>query len=186
MNGKKAKVNLASHPLRNRRFFFTLLAAAAGIFLLVAALTLLSAAKSRSREAALRDSLDRMARLTRTAQKEKDDWSLQIRDLSKKYKDVIGSINDIILAKTFSWVDFFSRLEEALPAGSFISSIAPIQAVEGKIELRFKVVSRTLNDLLALIQKLNALGFKNISVKNEATLAGQLTSEILLTHERAI
>lgn len=186
MNGKKAKVNLASHPLRNRRFFFALLAAAAGIFVLVAALTLLSAAKSRSREAALRDSLDRMARLTRTAQKEKDDWGLQIRDLSKKNKDVIGSINDIILAKTFSWVDFFSRLEEALPAGSFILSIAPIQAVEEKIELRFKIVSQTLNDLLALIQKLNALGFKNISVKNEASLAGQLTSEILLTHERAI
>ena len=186
MNGKKAKVNLASHPLRNRRFFFALLASAAGIFLLVAALTLLSAAKSRSREAALRDSLDRMTGLTRTAQKEKDDWSLQVRDLSKKYRDVLGSINDIILAKAFSWVDFFSGIEEALPAGSFISSIAPVQALEGKIELRFKVVSQNLNDLLALIQKLNALGFKNISVKNEASQDGQLISEILLTHERAI
>ena len=186
MNGRKVKVNLASHPLRNRRFFFALLAAAAGIFLLVAALTLLSAAKSRTREAALRDSLDRMTGLTRMAQQEKDDWSLQVRDLSKKNKDVLGSINGIILAKTFSWVDFFSGLEEALPAGSFISSIVPVQAIEGKIELRFKVVSQNLNDLLALIQKLNALGFKNISVKNESSQDGQLISEILLTHERAI
>jgi hypothetical protein len=186
VNGKKTKVNLASHPLRNRRFFFTVLAAVAGIFLIATAFAVLSVSHSRTRLSSTRDSLARMARLTQTAQKEKDGWNLQARDLAKKNKDVIGSINAIILAKTFSWVEFFSRLEEALPAGSFISSIAPVQAVEGKIELRFKVVSQSLNDLLALIQKLNALRFKNISVKNEATQAGQLTSEILLTYERTI
>ena len=184
MNGKKMKVNLASHPLRNRRFYFTLLGAAAGIFILVAVLTLLSAAKNRSRQASLRDSLNQTARLTQEAQKERDDWTRQSRDLSKKYGDSIGSINDLILEKSFSWVEFFSKLEDALPGGSSISAIAPIQVAEGRIELRFKVVSRNLNDLLALIQNLNAQGFRNISVKNEASQAGQLTSEILFTHER--
>jgi len=185
MNGKKVNVNLASHPLRNRRFLFTLLGAAAGIFLLVAVLTLLSSARSRARQASLRESLDRMTQMTQTAQKEKDEWARQTRDLSKKYGDVIGSINDLILAKTFSWIEFFSRLEEALPNGSVISSIAPVQAIEGRIDLRFKVVSQSLSDLLALIQNLNGQGFKNISVKNESSEGGQLSSEILLTYERA-
>lgn len=186
MNGKKVKVNLASQPLRNRRFFFTLLASAAAVFLVIAVLTQWSSAKSRTRQASLRTTLERMEEQTRTAQKEKDAWSLQIRDFSKKYKDILGSVNGIILAKTFSWTDFFAKLEDALPAGSFISAIAPAQAVDGRIDLRFKVVSRDLSDLLALIQKLNVRGFKNISVKNEASEAGQLTSEILITHERAL
>jgi len=186
MNGKKVSVNLASQPLRNRRFFFALLAAAAAVFLVIAVLTLWSSAKSRAREASLRTTLERMEGETRTAQKEKDAWTVQIRDFSKKYKDILGSINGIILAKTFSWTDFFAKLEEAMPAGSFISAIAPAQAADRRIDLRFKVVSRELADLLALIQKLNTLGFKNISVRNEASEAGQLTSEILVTYERAL
>jgi hypothetical protein len=185
MNGKKANVNLASQPLRNRRFFFALLSLAAGMFLLIAALSALSYFKSRAREGSVRGSLVQMQQLTQTAHKEKNDWSLQIRDLSRKYQDKIDSINAIILKKSFSWVDFFSKLEEALPAGSSISWFAPIQAAEGKFEFKFKVVSQNLSDLLALIQKLDALGFRNVSMKNEVSQPGQLVSEIALSHERA-
>lgn len=185
MNGKKANVNLASQPLRNRRFFFTLLSLAAGLFLVVAGLSALSYSKSRAREGSVRGSLVEMRRMTETARKEKNDWSLQIRDLSRKYRDKIDSTNAIILKKSFSWVDFFSKLEEALPTASFITWFASIQAAEGNFEFKFKVVSQSLSDLLALIQRLDALGFKNISMRNEVSQPGQVVSEIALSHERA-
>jgi len=184
MNVKKASVNLASRPLRNRRFFFALVSLIAAVFLFLTALSAFSIFRNSGREKSARGSLARMEQMTQRVQKEKDEWSLKIRNLSREDKDRIGSTNGIILKKSFSWVDFFSRLEEALPAASFISWMAPLQASEGKLAVRFRVVSLNLNDLLALIQKLASLGFKDISVKNEILLPGQISSEIFLNNER--
>jgi hypothetical protein len=184
MKLKKANVNLASRPLRNRRFFFALLSFAGGAFLLVAALAAFIYFNNSDRERAGLRSLARLEEMTRGVQKENNEWNLRVRDLSREEKDKIDSTNAIILKKTFSWIDFFSRLEEALPAASYISAMPPLQAGEGKVAVRFRVVSPSLNDLLALIQKLASLGFEDISVKNEILLAGQISSEILLNYER--
>jgi cell division protein FtsL len=183
-NGRKANVNLASRPLRNRRFYFAVVAAMAGTFILVAALATGSFLKNRTRGASARVSLEQLRQKTQEAQKEKDAWSAEIREMTRKDKDRIGAINGIILLKSFSWVDLLSKCEEALPPASYISSIAPLQASETRIDLRLRVVFPSLGDLFALIQKLNALGFKSISVKNEIPLAGQLTAEISFSHER--
>jgi hypothetical protein len=122
--------------------------------------------------------------MIQTAQKEQEEWSAQVGELSQANKDKISSINGIILKKNFSWVDFFSRIEEALPEASYISWMAPLQVGGGPFEVRFKVVSPILQDLLEFIQKLNSLGFKNISVRNETPFEGRIVSEISVSHER--
>ena len=86
--------------------------------------------------------------------------------------------------KGFSWVEFFGLLERALPASSYISSMAPVSSVDGKIEVRFKVVSPGLGDTLQLVQNLAAAVGRAPLVQSETKTGGQTISEITLTYER--
>jgi hypothetical protein len=130
--------------------------------------------------------LERIARLSESARKEKDARSAETAELSRKLKDTVEAVNGIIRRKSFSLVDVFTQLEEALPAGSYVAGISPLEPAEGRLDLRFRVVSPSLPELLALVQRLAGLGFKNISVKNEATVEGRLVSEITFSHERPL
>jgi hypothetical protein len=186
MNAKNVPVNLASRPLRNRRFFFAALLAFAAVFALAALAAGLSLRTSHKLEAGARTDLDRITRLSESARKEKDAWSAEAAELARKLKDTVEAVNGIIQRKSFSLVDVFTRLEEALPVGSYIAGISPVAPADGRLDLRFRVVSPSLPELLALVQKLGGLGFKNISVKNEATVEGRLVSEITFSHERPL
>jgi hypothetical protein len=56
-----------------------------------------------------------------------------------------------------------------------------------RIQFRFRVVSLSLDDLLALINKLQDLKFSQPRVETEErNERGQLTSEISVTYERVI
>jgi hypothetical protein len=186
MNGMNVTLNLASGPQRNRRFFTALIAALAIVFLLIAAFSVLTFVRNRSREAVSNEGLARVEKMTQDALKEKNQWDRQARDWTKNSENAVAIVNGIIRKKSFSWVDFFSRLEEALPLSSYITAMTPVLAGEGPTDVQFKVVSQTLNDLLALLKKLDAQGFKNISVRNENPTAGQLISEINIRHERPL
>jgi hypothetical protein len=186
MNGMRTSLNLASRPLRNRRFFYALLLSGAALFLIVAAASTATYFKSRARGKSLRAELVRVEQASQAAQKETATWAEQSRDWAKLKKNDVDAVNGIIRRKSFSWVHLFSLLEEALPGACFISSMSPLQENDGRVDLRFKVVSPGLSDLLSLIQKLDAAGFKAISVKNELQAAGQLVSEISVSYERAL
>jgi hypothetical protein len=186
MNAKNVPVNLASRPLRNRRFFAAILVACASVFALAALGAGLSLRTSHALEAVARADLGRISRLSEAGRKEKDAWSAEAAELARKLKDTVEAANGIIRRKNFSLVDIFTRLEEALPAGSYIAGISPVEPADGRLDLRFKVVSPSLPELLALVQKLGGLGFKNISVKNETTVEGRLVSEIAFSHERPL
>jgi len=186
MSGLNVTVNLASAPQRNRRFIAALVAALAGAFLLVAGFSVLTFVRNRSREAVSSGGLARVEKMTQDALKEKNQWDRQARDWAKNSENAVAIVNGIIRKKSFSWVDFFSRLEEALPPSSYILAMTPVQAGDGPTDVQFKVVSQTLNDLLALLKKLDEQGFKNISVRNENPTAGQLISEINIRHERPL
>jgi hypothetical protein len=162
------------------------LAALAAAFVLIALLSGLSLLKSRRLESAARADLDRVRQAAASALKERDALGAEAAELARSLKPTVDAVNGIIQRKSFSLVDVFSRLEDALPAGSYVAGMSPVEPVDGRLDLRFRVVSPSLGDLLALIQKLGGLGFKNISVKNEATVDGRLVSEITFSHERPL
>jgi hypothetical protein len=186
VNASNVAVNLASRPLRNRRFFVAVLAALVLAFSGVALLTGLTVFKARRLEAAARADLVRVERESADARMEKDARSADAAALSKQLKETVDATNGILLRKSFSLVEVFNRLEEALPPGSYIAGMAPLEPTDSRIDLRFRVVSSGLADLLSLVQKLGEQGFKAISVKNEATIDGRLVSEIGFSHERAL
>lgn len=183
-NWKMVNVNLASQPLRNRRFFF----AAAGLltvtFILVMALAGSQFLKYRRLEREAGQGLSRIVRLSETAQREKAGWTSKVQDLSGRLKEKIGLLNSLILEKSFSWVEFFSLLEQALPASSYITTMTPEQTPAGNLDVRFKVVSQNFSDLLQLVKNLYALKFKRVLLNNETQLEGQMLYELSASYER--
>jgi hypothetical protein len=186
MAARKIGVNLAARPLRNRRFFFLLVGVMAALFLFAAVLSLAVFFNGRSTERKAAASLVETGRAIESARGDRDAWTAQVREWTKARRPTIDAVNGILAGKSFSWTDFFSRLEEAIPPSCLIVQMAPLVAREGRIEVRFKLSSPTLEELLTFIQKLNGQGFKNIAVRQEAQAGGRWITEIELTHERAL
>jgi len=141
----------------------------------------------RGRTEEVKDSIMSTERRMRIARRKEKEFTTKTETMTKRYKGRVDLINGIILRKSFSWVNFLASLEKALPDSSYIASLAPKLVNDSRMEVKFKVVSRNLNDLLKLINNLRALKFKNIRVESESEdKKGLLLSEISLSYERNI
>ncbi|MDY0232041.1 MAG: hypothetical protein RBR88_06130, partial [Candidatus Saccharicenans sp.] len=117
-NGWILKVNLASQPRRNRRLYR----------LLVFGLTILMVAIMTGLVIINLESIFEFQKLNQSnkvLKEKKENLTLENRQLSqevsnlrRRYQLPVDEINSILERKSFSWVLFFSRLEEALPARS--------------------------------------------------------------------
>lgn len=177
-------INLATRPLRNRRFFF---AVAAGLTILVLLLGWLGFGSLVRYKGSRRKAAAEIARLEGDVQKlagETNVREIELKDLLRTNKDKVDLINRALMMKGFSWVDFFTLLEDALPAASYISSMAPVTAVDGRFEVRFKIVSSSMGDTLQLVQNLTAATGRVPFVLNEVRTGGQYFTEITLTYEK--
>jgi hypothetical protein len=185
MNGRRRpRVNLASQPVRNRRFYRTVVASIILLFALLAIPCGLWFFRASSRAAeADRAAVAADERLY-AAERERNDFSRRADALRKSESDLVAGINAVLDRKAFSIVDFFVLLEEALPPGSYLTSLSPVGGAEGRIDARFKVVTSGLPELMSLIAKLETLKFSNVASKGESRLGGQVVSEIGLTYER--
>lgn len=180
-------LNLATKPRRNRRLF-TALARALGVLLAVlAALSVFVVLKYGGESARLRAAIAEKQRLQGDAQREEMRLKADIDKEERLSRTRVDLVNDIILKKTFLWTSLFSELEKALPGSSYITSLSPDFTGEGAVALRLRVTSRSLDDLLALIDNLSAQGFKGIQVFGESRNEdGRLITEISLTYERSL
>ena len=75
--------------------------------------------------------------------------------------------NAIVYRRTFSWTMFFNRLEETLPAGVMLSSVAP-QVENGQVIVSIVVLARRVEDVDEFITKLEGAGaFKDVDMVND-------------------
>ena len=64
-------------------------------------------------------------------------------------------VSNLVDRRAFSWTDLLGRLEEVLPPGVHLVSIAP--AIEkGRVALEFDVVAKSPDDAFALVKALQA------------------------------
>ena len=184
---QRLNLNLATRPLRNRRLF-RLLGGLLGLaFLATTILAIALFFQFALKKNGVRAGLQKADETIKVAQSEQKRLGIRIKEAAKKDKDLIDTINSIILKKSFSWTDFLSKLEECLPDPSYILSMAPTLVDDTRIQFRFRVVSQNLDDLLALINKLQDLKFSQPRVETEERNdRGLLTSEISVTYERVI
>lgn len=186
-NHKKVNLNLASNPMRNRRLFLFLFAFLGISTCIVLALggKIYTDYRGSAREA--EREVARIESQISDDQKVANQLSIDIDELNGKHAKNIELINSLIYSKSFSWMDFFSALEDALPASSYIVSLRPFPEEGLSMEVRFRVASASLNELLKFIARLAAKGFKDIQILSESkSEEGYTLSEISLRYERNI
>jgi hypothetical protein len=64
-------------------------------------------------------------------------------------------VGNLVDRRAFSWTGLLGRLEEVLPAGVHLVSIAPV-IEEGEVRLAFTAVARTREDALQFVKALQA------------------------------
>lgn len=184
---RRLTLNLATRPLRNRRLFLLLGGLLGLAFLVTAVLAIVIFLQFTLKKNAVRAGLRKAEESITTAQSEQKRLAARLKEAADKDQDIIDTINSIILRKSFSWTDFLSKLEECLPDPSYILSMTPTLVDDTRVQFRFQVVSQSLDDLLALINKLQDLKFSQPRVETEERNdRGELTSEISVTYERII
>ncbi|MFQ6037857.1 MAG: hypothetical protein ACE5LV_04495 [Candidatus Aminicenantales bacterium] len=178
-------LNLATHPARNRRFFWVLVA---GLALLTAGLWGWGAytyGTFAAKNKAFAGQKAQIEAKMRRAQREERRLAARIEDAIERFQERVDLINTLIYRKSFSWVEFLSALEEALPRRCVIVSMAPNLKEDSRIEVRLRVRAPRLEDLLELNRNLYEKAFTNIrSISESRTETGQILAEISLVYER--
>jgi hypothetical protein len=183
----RLSLNVASHPLRNRRFFYLILSSLAVTLLLISFFAGKIFVEYKAKAQETRASIKSTDKLIKDAQRDDEDFSAKIENAVIKYKGKVDLINSIILGKSFSWIEFLSDLENSLPDSSYIVSMAPTLAKDSKVQLNFKVAYSSVDDLLELYNNLKTLKFNHIRIISEAeNERGLLLSEISLNYEKDI
>ncbi len=186
-HNSKLNLELASHPLRNRRLFFLclFLLGILSISVTVVSTNKYIKFKNKYRETQLK--VEEIEQQRGRALREEIQLANQIESLSKANQMKIDFINGLIYRKSFSWVDFLTDLESALPARCYIMSLAPSPMGELGMDVRIRVASPTLDDILKLITQLVNSGFENVLIRSEEQANnGLLISEVSFIYEKHI
>lgn len=179
------RLNLASHPVRNRRFARTLFGTLGLVVLVFAGLAAAGLARSRADLEAARSAAVRLERQTDAARREDARLRNEIAGIQKEIGGRLDFMNGLIRRKAFSWAGLLTDLEAALPDPSYLTSFVPNLTAEGSLDLKVRVVSRDLNELMTLLDNLAARNFRGVRVESEtANDRGELVSEIVARYER--
>jgi Tfp pilus assembly protein PilN len=183
---KRIELNLAARPLRNRRLFYIVRGVVGFALIISLSLALILFVRFYLKTRGVKARLAEIQATITQAQREERRNTAKVSEASKKDQAKIVVANSIILKKSFSWSGFLTQLEECLPDSSYILALVPQDVGDTQAQFRFKVVSRSLDDLLGLINNLQARNFSQIRVESEQKDdLGQLTSEISVSYERA-
>lgn len=187
INHGRINLNLASHPLKNRKLFFLLCFLLCTLFVALSVLGGFVYFSYKSKARSTKATLTEMEQSRQRIQSDVNKYSAGIQKASKQHLATAEFINSLILRKSFSWVDFLSCLEDSLPDGSYIISLVPTLTEDLQMKVRFEVISRNLDDLLKLLNNLKSFKFKDIRVLSEASNEiGFLRSEVALTYEKTL
>jgi hypothetical protein len=186
MNGRRRpRLNLASQPFRNRRLYLTGLVSLVVLGGLAAALLGLWLVRRTASEASDRKAVAAAEERLAATERTRADILRRTAALQAEDRELVAQVNAAIARKSFSYVEFFALLEEALPSRAYITSLSPVSAREGRVVARMKVVTAGLEDLMNLLTKLKTLNFKDLAIIGETQAGGQLIAEVGWAYEKA-
>lgn len=176
--GLRLPVNLATRPLRNRRLFRSAVGIPVVLFLLLGGGAGALLLRSTARRQADNKTAAELELRIQASGKERAEKSGLSEAMRKMNADLVSEVNGVIVRKNFSWVDFFSRLEQALPPNCSIVAVSPLQITGATLQVTMKVITPGLPGLLTLIENLTARKFKDVILRDELSGGGRLISEI--------
>lgn len=179
----KIYLNLASQPRRQRRPFFFLF----GLLLIFCLFTLSISFwlffNYQIEARAKRQELIQLARREDALRREERQWEARSAALSKNLGAAAELANAIILEKAFSWSDFFSKLEKALPPACYLNSLSFNRKGKGKLEVKFRLVAPDLQAILTTIEGLREAGFSELQVQSENLSGSSIMAEMVMNYE---
>lgn len=179
----KIYLNLASQPCRNRRLFWFMASFLIFLSLALLAVSLFFFFDYRTEINQARREIIRMARMEDALRREEKQFAARAGALAKNLETEVEIVNSIISDKSFSWSEFFSRLEKALPPACYLNSLTFNRRADSKLEIKFKLVAPDLNSLLRTIEKLREAGFSGLQVQSEDLSGRNIISEMVMIYE---
>lgn len=179
----KIYLNLASQPWRNRRPFLFLVGFLIVLSVAISAVSLWFFVDYRTEINQKRREIIRIARMEDALRREEKQLAARAGALAKNLEAEVEIANSIINDKSFSWSDFFSRLEKALPSNCYLNSLTFNRRADLKLEIKFKLVAPDLNSLLKTIEKLREAGFSGLQVQSEDLSGRNIISEMVMIYE---
>lgn len=154
------KLNLSSHPFRNRTlpYVLALLLVAFSVAGAVVAFSKLNDINSRN-ERAKAQTLEMQAQLNELNQK----GTLVQQQLSPQEQALLIAAHKLVANKNFGWSRLFADLESVLPGSVSVSRISVenvYKTADGRTqaELDFAVLSRDYQSVLTMIDRMNGTG----------------------------
>ena len=160
--------NLSTRPFYNERRVHL---AAALVALLVVAFTAWNVTRlvtlsSRRTELRTQNLTDESRALQLRAEAERMQKSIDPATLLS-VASAAREANAIVNRRTFSWTTFFNRLEQTLPPGVMLTSVAP-QVENGQVIVTMFVMSRRVEDVGEFMERLESTGaFKDVIMVND-------------------
>ncbi|HOJ27342.1 MAG TPA: hypothetical protein PLP94_09115 [Candidatus Saccharicenans sp.] len=180
-NGWKVIINLASQPRRNVRFFRFLSGAGACLVGILLILLIVLNVKNFSLYRAGAGSYHHLADEKAAISSEYNELNRQTENFKRTLKTAVDEVNSLLARKSFSWTIFFDELEEALPAGAYLTNLNPSRNEAG-LAFRIKAGLPSRSDLGQLIKNLDSHGFSKIRVLSESLQDGQFQVEMDFQH----
>ncbi|HPC88215.1 MAG TPA: hypothetical protein P5517_04065 [Candidatus Saccharicenans sp.] len=180
-NGWKVIINLASQPRRNVRFFRFLSGAGACLVGILLILLIVLNVKNFSLYRAGAGSYHHLADEKAAISSEYNELNRQTENFKRTLKTAVDEVNSLLARKSFSWTIFFDELEEALPAGAYLTNLNPSRNEAG-LAFRIKAGLPSRSDLGQLIRNLDSHGFSKIRVLSESLQDGQFQVEMDFQH----
>jgi hypothetical protein len=179
MNGYlRLPLNLATRPLRNRRLFRTVVGGLIVLFLAAGGAASYFLVRSVTQRKADADVSADLELRIQAAGKERAEKAVLSEALKIRNDKLVAEVNAAIARKNFGWVDFFARLESALPPDCSIAEINPLELSGAGLQVTMKVITPGLPGLLTLIENLAAQKFSAVTMRSETAGGGRLITQI--------
>ena len=180
-SGWKVIINLASQPRRNLRAFRFLSGTVACLTVILLILLILLNIKNFSLYRAGATGYRHLADEKAAISSEYNELNRQTENFKRTLKTAVDEVNSLLARKSFSWTIFFDELEEALPAGAYLTNLNPSRNEAG-LAFRIKAGLPSRSDLGQLIKNLDSNGFSKIRVLSESLKDGQFQVEMDFQH----
>ncbi len=180
-SGWKVIINLASQPRRNLRAFRFLSGTVACLTVILLILLILLNIKNFSLYRAGATGYRHLADEKAAISSEYNELNRQTENFKRTLKTAVDEVNSLLARKSFSWTIFFDELEEALPAGAYLTNLNPSRNEAG-LAFRIKAGLPSRSDLGQLIKNLDSHGFSKIRVLSESLQDGQFQVEMDFQH----
>jgi len=170
-----ARLNLASHPFRNRTLPWAVALVISGVSL-AAILYFAIEGQNARREA---DATEQQVLALRAERDQLTGQATQIREtMSREQRETLLAAHTLVDLKSFSWSQLFADLEASLPSGVRVARInvrdVSQRGEQTRANLDLTVVGRSPTDVTGMIADMGRIGFNVVPLtENQKSAKGE-------------